>query len=211
MAESKAAAGANDLLPEPGDHLEPPRELESRTIEAWRLHWEADIRSPKRRNPGVYRFDAPKGEYSVTYASTAREGCIAECYGKTKRIASKQADRRLTMLTTDRPLRIVALDLAKVQKALGLDARIATAEQYATTQRWSRWLHDNTDADAIRYVSRQDDEKQNFCLFLDRCADALTLHPEGTLKALRREVLQMADRYDISVYLPRNHRHRPGR
>jgi hypothetical protein len=180
-------------------------------IEAWRLHWESDIRVPKRRNPGIYRFDAPKGEYSVTYASTAREGCIAECYGKTKRIASMQGERRLTMITTDRPLRIVALDLARVQKPLGLDARIATAEQYAITQSWSKWLHDNVEADAIRYVSRQDDEKRNFCFFLDRCGDALTLHPEGTLTSLRREVLQMADRYDISVYLPRGHRPRPGR
>jgi hypothetical protein len=56
-----------------------------------------------------------------------------------------------------------------------LDARIASARQYGTTQRWSRaWNNWYPDADGIRYRSRHENEALNLCLFLDRCGDALT-------------------------------------
>jgi hypothetical protein len=181
--------------------------LVSAPNEMWRLHWEKDPRAPKSFDTGRYRFDAPHGEYLVTYTSSAREGTIAEVYGDLGRIKGEEATRRLTMITATRPLQLIALDDPRNQKRLGVDGRIGDAKQYRTTQRWSAYLHGRRDADGIRYRSRHAGGSMNLCLFLDRCAGDLVLHPEGTLQALRSTVLEIADRYEISVYLPRP---RPG-
>jgi hypothetical protein len=198
--------GMDDELPRPDDA--PADALQRLQIvtapdEMWRLHWERDPRTPRAWSAGKYRFDAPHGEYLVTYTNSARGGTIAEVYGDLGRIKSEEAARQLSLITATRPLQLVALDDSRNQKRLRLDGRIGDTKQYRTTQRWSAYLHHRDDVDGIRYRSRHDGDTFNICLFLDRCAHDLIVHPEGTLQALRPTVLELADRYDISVYLPR--------
>jgi hypothetical protein len=99
------------------------------------------------------------------------------------------------------PLLLVDLESAKTQKAFGLDARIASTKRYATTQAWSRAWHDwYPRADAIRYRSRQENDTLNFCLFLDRCGDALTIGPSIRLDAMdRADLLRLVTPYGIAV------------
>lgn len=106
-----------------------------------------------------------------------------------------------------RPLRIIALDDPTVQKTLRLDGRIAMSKQYATTMLWSRALHRwFPDADGIRYASRHaGGQFPNLCLFLDRSRTAVRVEPHGKLgdPALRPLLLDAADRYRLTVLIPR--------
>lgn len=210
MTDPRLSGIDDDHIPEPAADLDVVVSPEPVEFAIWRLHWESKPLWPKRRNPGAYRFDAPDGTYSVSYGNSSRRGCIAEVYGDIGRIAAGQARRRMTRLTTTRPLDLVLLDSAAVQKQLGLDARIATAKQYRTTQRWGAWLYSHTNAEGIRYVSRHDNAERNYCLFLDRCRSALKSELEGDLRSMRAELLEWADHYSLSVYMPRARATDPG-
>ncbi len=82
------------------------------------------------------------------------------------------------------------------------------SRQYATTMRWSRALHRwFPTADGIRYASRHAGGSfPNLCLFLDRSRSALTIDPRGTLgdPALRPVMLDAADRYRLTILIPRS-------
>ena len=81
------------------------------------------------------------------------------------------------------------------------------SKQYETTMLWSRALHRwFPSADGIRYASRHAGAAfPNFCLFLDRCRNALHAEPRGTLgdPVLRPLMLDAADRYRLAVLIPR--------
>ena len=192
-------------LPAPGFALDVVEDLV-----VFRLHWDANPLRPKRHPHGRYRFDAPRNgaEYPVTYANLADHGAFAEVYGDTQLISERETDRRLGTLIANRPLRLIALDDPTVQKTLRLDGRIAMSKQYATTMLWSRALHRwFPDADGIRYASRHaGGQFPNFCLFLDRCRSAVDFAPRGRLgdAALRPLLLDAADRYRLTVLIPRS-------
>ncbi len=82
------------------------------------------------------------------------------------------------------------------------------SKQYATTMLWSRALRRwFPDADGIRYASRHaGGQFRNFCLFLDRCRSAVDIAPRGRLgdAALRPLLLDAADRYRLTVLIPRS-------
>ena len=201
-----------DLLPKP------PRSLPSPGfaldvvdgVVGYRLHWDGNPLRPKRYPRGRYRFDAPRdgAEYPVTYANLADHGALAEVYGDTHLVSERDSDRRLSALVASRPLRLIALEDPTVQKTLGLDGRIAMSKQYATTMLWSRALHRwFPEADGIRYASRHaGGQFPNFCLFLDRSRAALRVEPLGKLgdPALRLLLLDAADRYLLTVLIPRS-------
>jgi hypothetical protein len=81
------------------------------------------------------------------------------------------------------------------------------SRQYETTMLWSRALHRwFPAADGIRYESRHAGAAfPNFCLFLDRCRNALQVEFRGTLgdPALRALVLDAAHLYRLAVLIPR--------
>lgn len=56
----------------------------------WRLHWEDDPRQPRRYPSGRYRFDAPRGEYPVTYGNRDQLATFREVYGDTRLIGPEQ-------------------------------------------------------------------------------------------------------------------------
>lgn len=180
-----------DLIPLPP--ATPPAQvgLVEEVIAVWRVHQEPDPRTPRRYLTGKYRFDAPVGQYPVTYGN-----------GDRRQILADQATRALSLLIARRPLRVIPLDEAAVFLALGLDARINTTKRYDRTQAWSLALHTwFPDADGIRFSGRKAGNSPNYCLFLDRCAADLDLYSQGELQDLRAIVLAAAARYALKVEL----------
>jgi hypothetical protein len=190
-------------IPYPPD--DPPQPLppltEQPLEQSWRLHWDA---SPLRRrrgpNPGVSRFDAPSGEYAVTYVNEDRMAPFAEVYGDLRVLTKSEAMRRWSRIAAKRSLRILQLDAEGVAAAFGLDLRIATAIDYERTQAWSaawhRWYEADS-IDGIRYLGRKAMSHLNYALFLDRCGSDLTMRTEGKLVEMWRDGLRACGRHGI--------------
>ena len=200
MTAEQAGLPLADVLPEPPAEAPGAIALVTEAVSVWRLHWEADPLHPPVHTVGRYRFDAPAGEFPVLYGNRERLACFAEVYGDTATIEAAQGSRHLSLVSTLRPLHLVALDDATTRRRCGLDGRIGTAKQYAVTQRWSRTFHAwFPEADGLRYNSRHAGEQHNYALFLDRCAADLAVYPQGQLQDLRRVVLFAADTYALAV------------
>ena len=155
-----------DALPDPPTSPPPTLPpLVGDLASLWRLHWEDDPLAPRWHPRGKYRFDAPTGEYPVTYGNRDRLACFLEVYGMTGVVAAGQGSRLLSHLSALRPLHLVPLDDPAARRRLDprLDARIATAIQYPVTQRWGRVLRDwYPQADGLRYPSRHADGALNY-------------------------------------------------
>lgn len=148
----------------------------------------------------MHRFDAPHGEYPVTYASQDRQAVFGERFGDIGRIKAEQRTLRLSQITPRRPLRLVPLELATTQRAFGLDGRICVSRQYEATQRWGFALHEwYPEADGIRYTARLAGPHLNVCLFLDRCRNELGVGSFGTLGTLMIDVLRAGAAYNLAV------------
>lgn len=202
-------AGNPEQIPVPPERLKRQPDLRrDRPSELWRLHWEDDPSSSSEpANPGRWRFDAPHGEYPVTYANCERHHIFVEVYGDTddhREIQPNQADRRISLASLDRPLKIVDLGDAETLACLRIDSRVYTTLDYPRTQLWSKALHDSLpDADGIRYPGRKAGREDNFCLFLSRCGNALSWNPIGTIASERPLVLAACKKFDITprIYL----------
>lgn len=162
----------------------------------WRVHEEPDPLSPPTYPSGKFRFDAPAGQYSVTYANVDQGACFAEVYGDRQGLIPKDhGGRYLGFIFATSPLSVIPLDESSVLQRLGLDGRIATTTEYAVTQQWSLALHDwFPDADAIRYLGRKATKKLNYCFFLDRCMSDLSYRRLDRLDALETLVGTIAAR-----------------
>lgn len=171
--------------------------------DAWRIQGgTGNPLRPRRHSAGKFRFDAPAGEYPVTYVNLDRHAAYAEVFGDAREIPLSAANRRLFRVSATRPLRVVALDRGTVLSAFGLDLNVSASRDYARTRPWSLALHRwYPEADAIRYLGRHAAEKLNLCLFLDRCGPALTATEVGKLADLRRDGLIAAHRYHLAPRL----------
>ncbi len=200
MAESRGRS----TVPSPPDRPPAPLPpLDGLSLAAsWRLHREADPLRPRHYETGKFRFDAPAGEFPVTYVNLDPFACYAEVFGNRMEIPPSAATRRRSRIRSRRRLRLVGLDRAAVQKAFGLDLNICSTLDYARTRAWSRaWHVWYPDADGICYFGRHAVEKRNLCLFLDRCVGDLEATFEGLLKDLRRDSLIAAHRYSLAPRL----------
>jgi hypothetical protein len=188
-----------DVIPWPPATPPGPIPIAEEFVDLWRLHWEDDPRAPKVHVPGRYRFDAPAGEFPVCYGNVDRLACFAEVYGDTKLILDGQARRRLSKLTSLRPLRLIALDDEVTFHALGLDNRISTTRPYDRTQAWGLALHGwFPDADGLRFAGRNAGNRfLNYALFLDRCAGDLVVFRLGELRDLRPTALAAAQKFSL--------------
>jgi hypothetical protein len=179
----------------------PPRLRSERPKRLWRLHWELDPSHPTPKNPGRWRFDAPAGQYPVTYASVRRDHVFVEVYGDTEDqriIAPNQAERRISVATFSRKLRVIDLGDAETLARLGIDSRLCTTLDYTRTQLWAEKMRQwRTDADGIRYTGRKAGRADNLCLFLDRCANALDWELQGTIASERALVTKACHRFGI--------------
>lgn len=198
-----------DLIPYPPDELpgRPPALRDDRPAEVWRLHWEKNPNKPAVHNPGRWRFDAPAGEFPVSYANEERHHVFVEVYGDTddrRIIAPDQANRRISVAKLTRTLRVVDLGDARALSRLGVDARICTTIDYPRTQAWCVKIRELCpDADGIRYPGRKAGRADNRALFLDKCADALDWTEVGTIATERDLVLRACEMFEIvpAVYL----------
>lgn len=151
-------------------------------LAAFRLDRRADPLEPRIDPKGRFRFDAPAGEFAVTYACSDDLGCFAECFGDTRLIDRADGDRRLFRLRSTRPLRLLDLCDGAVLMGFGLDARVCVVKPYRRPQLWSRAFHSwYDDLDGLRYVPRHATGKTNYCLYLDRCTNALEAQDRGRI------------------------------
>ena len=192
-----------DVIPDAPARLpgKPPRLRREQPDAIWRLHKEADPNRPRRYPRGRWRFDAPNGEYLVTYGNVSKHHAFAEVFGDVDgpQIIEGASGRRLSCATFKRPLQIVDLGDARVLRALRLDLRVSTTIDYARTMRWSERLHAwLPDADGIRYLGRKGGREDNYCLFLDRCADALEWTFHGDLAANEELVLEVGEMFELA-------------
>jgi hypothetical protein len=193
-----------EAIPWPGECPAelPPLEREL-LVEAWRLHWEPDPTVERRYPLGRYRFDAPTGEFGVTYINRDRLATFAETYAEGSRVLAKsEAGRRRSRLSSTRPLRLLRMDEMAVAAAFGLDNRISTEKPYDRTQAWgAAWHAWYPELDGIVFLGRKSAPHRNLCLYLDRCADALSFTTDGTLAELREDGLRACLKYRITPAL----------
>ncbi len=195
--------GREGLRSPPGERPDDLPELREISVAAaWRLHWEPDPTDPPRHRRGKWRFDAPEGEYPVTYCNLDPYAAFAEVYGDARSIAPNQAKRALSTIWSERPLQVVDLDNSETLAKLRLDLKISTCTEYRQTMVWSRALHAwYPGADGLRYLGRHATTRLNLCLFLDRCGKDLDFEMEGRLGKLRPRVLRAADAYNLAPRL----------
>jgi len=170
----------------------------------WRLHHEIDPRTPRHHSTGRFRFDAPAGQFPVTYGSEDEYGCFGEVYGDRRSIPPADSARLLSCLSATSPLRLIELDDGELLKALHpqLDGRISSDIHYAITQAWSLALHEwYPQAHGIRYVARHATPYLNHCLFLERCKGLLDVKTEGKLQDLHDLVTRACDAYALAPRL----------
>jgi len=136
----------------------------------------------------------------VTYANQDRLAVFGERFGDTGWIKAAHRALRLSRIQPRRPLRLLPLELARTQRAFGLDARICVSRQYEVTQRWGFTFHQwYPDADGIQYSARLAGPHLNLCLFLDRCHHDLEATALGTLGALPLDVLRAGAAYNLAI------------
>lgn len=192
-----------ESVPRPGDRPRPLPELSEELLERWwRLHWEDDPCAERRYPGGRHRFDAPGGEFGVTYASDDPHAAFAETYGDARVVGKGEAARRRSRLWSTRPLRLLRLDDMTVAAAFGLDNRISTERPYDRTQAWSlAWHTWYPELDGVAFLGRKSAPHRSLCLYLDRCSRDLRSELEGTLLELRADGLRACFRYRITPAL----------
>ena len=160
---------------------------------AVRIHAEPDILSKPANRPGRYRFDAPAGEYPVTYTATTFEACVAEKFQDRRVVEHRHLTQHVTLVSSRRDLHLVPFHESVTLALFGLDARIWTTVDYAVSRRWSLRLHAwFPAADGIHYRPRHAHEQLACCLFLDRCRSDLAVHSDGELDSDRDRLLAAA-------------------
>lgn len=193
-----------EAIPWPGDRPAELPALDAQPLaDAWRLHWEEDPTLERRHPTGRYRFDAPAGEFGVSYLNYDRLAVFAETYAEGTRVLAKSEAQRLrSRLSSRRALQLLRMDEMAVAAGFGLDNRISTEKPYARTQAWSAaWHAWYPELDGLVFLGRKSAPHRNLCLYLDRCADALAFATEGTLAELREDGLRACLKYKITPAL----------
>lgn len=127
---------------------------------------------------GLYRFDAPAGEYGVLYAGEDDFCAFVEAFGDPLdiRVISRGDLRQycLSRVTASRPLHLVDLTAHGLSQ-LGADGRLTSGDDYALSQRWGRalWGHPQQ-PDGLVYRARHDPSKESVAIF-DRATLVLRL------------------------------------
>jgi hypothetical protein len=180
-----------------------PALLHVRLDDHVRIHAEPDLLSKPANRPGRYRFDAPAGEYPVTYTAASFDACVAEKFQDRRVVEQRRLTEQVSLVSSLRDLRLVPFHDSVMLARLGLDARIWTTIDYPASQRWSLRLHAwFPTADGIYYRPRHAHEQLACCLFLDRCRSHLDVRPDGELGADRDRLLTAAVPRGIHVEFP---------
>jgi hypothetical protein len=133
----------------------------------------------------------------VCYFGTTLEVCFAETFLRNPPVRILALDdlagRSIATVKVRRDLRLVPIHGPSLAR-LGVTADLASGNDYATSQLWSRalWEHDNQ-PDGILYRSRHDDSALCAAVY-DRAKDGLVMvqdqsladDPQGLARLLRR-------------------------
>lgn len=153
----------------------PPVDLHSRKIptktfdvvntQLYRVHqtrYSARFFTRRGLNDQVYRFDDPKGEYGVLYASPAFEACVAETVirdqfqtGALEIEEEELAAKSISRIGVADRAELTLVDLTAPLFAIGGSTEIASVGDYATTNAWSRAFYElPASYDGLYYPSR---------------------------------------------------------
>lgn len=113
-----------------------------------------------RRYGPLFRFDhhpMPVGEhpdFGVLYLAMSLSGAVAEAFGDLG-FVDRRSDRRVAVMRVMKAVPVIDL-VGAAARRLGLDQRIGTTTDYASTQAWARRLFDaEPAASGIRWRGRQ--------------------------------------------------------
>jgi hypothetical protein len=168
---------------------------------------------PFRRN-ALYRFDAPDASFGVFYAAFDLETAFAESVVRARAHALPAGEPLLIDYVTLASRHVVTLAVSSPARSLRLaqlygaglsaartDNRIATVDDYGTTQRWAKAFHAHPEnIDGIIYMSRYVGNRRSVVLF-DRARDAIAFNPPVPLLH-HPELAQVLDTYNVSLAPP---------
>jgi hypothetical protein len=192
--------------PKPGLLCRPPADLNARALRLvacrnalTRVHRIAEdpaFWGKTRAN----RFDAPRDEFGVLYASEDEHGAFIETYGDTgTRVVTTTSLglRGWARVTPNRDLRLVDLSGAGLAH-IGADERLCSGE-HEIAQQWSLalWLHPAA-IDGLYYRARHDPSRMSVALF-DRAAVAVAITRNGGLLEGRALLASILDTYQIAL------------
>src|ERR1019366_8491031 len=167
------------------------------------------------RRSALYRFDAPDESFGVFYAAFDLETAFVESIVRARAHPLPAGEALLIDYLTLAARHVVALAAGSPARSLHLaqlygaglsaartDNRIATVDDYGTTQRWARAFHAHPEKiDGIFYMSRYLGDHRSVVLF-DRARDAIAFN--NPLPLLHHpELAQLLDTYHVSVAPPR--------
>ena len=165
------------------------------------------------RRDRQYRFDAPDESFGVLYAAFDLETAFVEAIVRDKAhplpagehlfieyetLASRYV-ATLSRSSSGGALRLAQLYGAGLSAAKS-DNRLATVDDYATTQQWAKAFHAHpANIDGIVYMSRYLGNRRSVVLF-DRARDAILFN--NSLPLLQHaELAQLLDTYHVSLVL----------
>ena len=167
------------------------------------------------RRSALYRFDAPDESFGVFYAAFDLETAFVESIVRARAHPLPAgeallidyltlASRHVVTLAAGWPAR--SLHLAQLYgaglSAARTDNRIATVDDYGTTQRWAKAFYAHPEnIDGIVYMSRYLGDHRSVVLF-DRARDAIAFN--NPLPLLHHpELAQLLDTYHVVLAPPR--------
>ena len=186
-----------------------PRRLPLSRVRAG-THWlriHAQARSPlrfgpARGRPAIHRFDDPSGRFRVCYFGTTLEVCFAETFLRNPPVRILALDdlagRSIATVEVRRDLRLVPIHGPSLAR-LGVTAELASGNDYATSQLWSRalWEHGNQ-PDGILYRSRHDDSALCIAVY-DRAKDGLVMVQDQSLADNPQVLARLLRRYGLGL------------
>lgn len=193
-----------------GPHADPPVDFAQRRlpITIYRRSWYRIHRLAYTPlffgRSGDSRFDAPGGEFGITYLARDERGAFIETFGHATGVrVVEQAEleaRGIARITPKRPLRLVNL-ADKGLARLGADARLTSGESYEVAHRWALAIHEHpTLADGMAYTARHDPSRICAAVF-ERAQAELEVTPLGSLAdaAHTALVVKLLDAYNFGL------------
>ena len=149
-----------------------------------------------------HRFDDPVGRFRVCHFGTTIEVCFAETFLRNPPVRilalDDLAERSIATVEVRRDLRLVPIHGPSLAR-LGVTAELASGNDYATSQLWSRalWEHDDQ-PDAILYRSRHDDSALCVAVY-GRAKDGLVMVHDQSLAEDPQQLARLLRRYGLGL------------
>lgn len=173
----------------PAKHPLPLVDLSSRTLPVtlldgpWKRLYRRDKEALFFNRSGIYRFNAPGGEFGILYLGEDTYASFIETYGWQTGIRAVTKNelfkKHLAQVSSSKPLKCVDLSGNGLTQ-IGADARICIGSDYLVSQQWSLALWNHPDQpDGILYPARHDPSRRSLALF-DRNNVTTTLSSKDT-------------------------------